>query len=101
MADDPKDDAPAIHIEFASIVGQFSRKGLVEMKVEKQIVLLTLDKAREIHGMLGGAIEAAITDELLVRFLIEKIHMSLETAVLVLRDFRIMRQGSPDTVYPH
>lgn len=96
MIDEPKPR----RVEFASIYGAKTKQGLVEMKVDDDSILLTKEKAREIRGLLDGAIEAAVTDELLMRFLIERIGMDERVAVHALRDFRIMRQGSPDTVYP-
>lgn len=96
-----KQDDEAVHIEVASIYGARTQQGLVELTVNGKAMQLTLTKAREIRGMLDGAIEAAVTDELLVRFLTgEKVGLSLAEAANALLDFREMRQGSRGAVYP-
>lgn len=61
---------------------------------------MDLDKAREVRGMLDGAIEAAVTDGLLMRFLTEKVGLDETRAGAALLDFREMRQGSRKVVYP-
>jgi hypothetical protein len=88
-------------IEFASIVSARDGEGKVEMMVNTETVQLDLAKAREVRGMLDGAIEAAVSDGLLRRFLIDRVGMTAETAARALVDFREMRQGSRSTVYPH
>lgn len=93
-----------IHIEWASIYGANSRQGLVELTVRQGETVITahfdLPKARDVLKNLTGAIEAALTDELLVRFLTEKIGLTLGQAARALLDFREMRQGSRSVVYP-
>ena len=73
---------------------------MVEIVVGSEQMQMDLDKAREVRGMLDGAIEAAISDELIHRFLIERVGMTPETAARALLDFREMRQGSKETVFP-
>lgn len=87
-------------VEIGTIVSATTRRGMVEFSLNGERTLWDVAKAREILGMLHGAVEAAITDELIVRFLMEKIGLPVDQAVLALRDFREMRQGSPFTVYP-
>ena len=87
-------------IEVASIYGVQTRQGLVELTWNGEKAQMTLDKAREIVGMLQGAIEAAITDQLLIQFLMEKIGLPLEAAGRALLDFREMRQGTRATARP-
>lgn len=89
-----------MNIEIASIYGALTRKGLVQLTIDGTETLIDLPKAREILDMLQGAIEAAVTDELLVRFLTERCELSFEAAAAALLDFREMRQGSRGTVYP-
>lgn len=49
-----------------TISSMFNTKheGIVELIVNKERMHLPIDKAREVYGMLGQAIEAAITDEI-------------------------------------
>lgn len=97
------------NIEVASIYGAKTKQGLVELIVQlhddpdaKPIkIQMDIPKAREVLGMLTGAIEAAVTDGLLVRFLTENVGLGEEAAARALLDFREMRQGSRKTVYPH
>jgi hypothetical protein len=89
-----------IRIEFASIYGHRTKQGLVEMRVGAEETQMDITKAKEVLGLLAGAIEAAISDGLLVRFLVEKIGLPEEAAARALLDFREMRQGSRETVYP-
>jgi hypothetical protein len=65
-----------------------------------ELTQMDLDKAREVVAMLQGAIEAAISDELMFKFLTEKVGLDPEKASAALLDFREMRQGSRSTVYP-
>lgn len=88
------------HIEVGSIYGLKTRQGLVELTVDGATTQMDIPKAREVLEMLHGAIEAAISDELLVRFLSEKVGLTVEKAAAALLDFREMRQGSRTTVYP-
>jgi hypothetical protein len=93
-----------MNLEFASIVSGSRLVAMVEITVRVGDVTLKevmpLDKAREIRGLLDGVIEAAISDELLVRFLTTNVGLSIELATAALRDFRVMRQGSAEVVYP-
>lgn len=99
VADD--DAGQANTIETASILSQRTGRGMVQLQVNGQMVQLEIEKAREVLAMLSGAIEAAISDELLFRFLTERLDIDRERASSVLMDFREMRQGSRDTVFPH
>jgi hypothetical protein len=95
------DTTPDIHIEVASIFGAISRRGLVELRVGDVRTLMDVAKAREVTAMLVQATEAAISDELLVRFLMEKVGVDLERAGAALLDFRELRQGSRNVVWPN
>jgi len=96
-ADDPPE---ATGLEVASILSQRTKQGLVEMTLGREKVQMDLDKAREVLGFLHGAIEAAVTDQMLFAFLTEKVGLTPDSASAALLDFREMRQGSRDTVYP-
>ena len=87
-------------LEIASIYGATTKKGLVEIQLNEQRMQVDLPKAREILGMLSGAIEAAVTDELLMKFLTTRIGLPEEAAGRALLDFRELRQGSRKAVYP-
>jgi hypothetical protein len=89
-----------VAITVASLVSRRDGRGRVELQLNGEIVQLDLDKAREVVGMLQGAIEAAISDQLIVQFLTEKIGIDAERANAALIDFREMRQGSRDRVHP-
>jgi hypothetical protein len=88
------------HIEFASILSARTKEGQVEMVLNGHKTQMTLPKAREVLGLLSGAIEAAVSDQLLFQFLTTRVALSEEAAARALMDFRDMRQGSRDTVWP-
>ncbi|HEV8208519.1 MAG TPA: hypothetical protein VGP77_00295 [Vicinamibacterales bacterium] len=80
-----------------SIFGASERRGLVEIQLGDTRVQVPIGKAREIRDMLTDVIEAAISDELLMRFLQERIRLSLEASGAALLEFREMRQGTRGT----
>jgi hypothetical protein len=89
-----------VHIEFASILSARTKQGAVEMVINGEMTQMELPKAREVLGMLSGAIEAAVSDQLLFQFLTTKIGLPEAAAARALLDFREMRQGSRESVYP-
>jgi hypothetical protein len=97
------------NIELASIYGAQTQRGLVEMLIRivgddnaKPIkIQMDIAKAKHVADMLVTAIEAAISDELLVRFLTRKVGLHPDAAAAALLDFREMRQGSRETVNPN
>ncbi len=88
------------HIEIGSIYGMKTHQGLVELTLDGKKIQMDIRKAREVCEMLHEAIEAAISDGLLVHFLTTKAGLSELCAAAALADFREMRQGSKGTVYP-
>ena len=88
------------HIEIASILSHRTKEGMVELVVNGEKTQMDLGKAREVRGMLDGAIEAAVSDGLLFAFLTTKVGLSENAAAAALLDFRELRQGSRSTVYP-
>jgi hypothetical protein len=50
--------------------------------------------------MLQAALEAAVSDTLLFAFLTTKVGLAPEQAAAALLDFRELRQGSRETVWP-
>jgi hypothetical protein len=91
--------ADVIDVQVASIYGAKTQQGLVELTINGEKLQMDLPKAREIVGMLQGAIEAAISDELMYKFLL-KLGLNDNQAGAALIDFRELRQGSRGVVYP-
>lgn len=87
-------------VEIATILSHRTKKGMVEFTLNGEKTQWDLGKAREIHGMLSQAIEAAVSDTLIYEFLTAKVGLSDEKASMALLDFRELRQGSRETVYP-
>ncbi len=87
-------------IEIASILSSRTKQGMVEFTLNGEKTQMDLDKAREVVGMLQGAIEAAVSDTLIYKFFTEKVGFSDEKASMVLLDFRELRQGSRSKVFP-
>ena len=87
-------------LEIASIVSQRTKEGMVELTLNGEKTQMDLAKAREVLGMLSGAIEAAVSDQLLFAFLTSRIGLPTDAAARALLDFRELRQGSRVTVYP-
>lgn len=88
-------DQGTTKLEISSIFGARTRQGLVQFTYgDKLDILLDVRKAKTVHRMLGEAIEAAISDELIVKFFMEKRGLSLEDAAKLLLEFRELRQGS-------
>ena len=99
-----------INIEIASILSHRTEQGMIEWKIQEMNedgfpateikTQWDIRKAREIRDMLSEAIEAAISDTIIFKFMHEKIGLDKDRAALTLVDFRELRQGSKDTVYP-
>jgi hypothetical protein len=99
---DQRAKASAEHgtVEVGTLISSRTKEGMVELVVNGQTMQMTLPKAREVRGMLDGAIEAAVSDQLLYQFLMQRIGLSDDAAGRALLDFREMRQGSRKTVFP-
>ena len=87
-------------IEIATILSHRTKEGVVELTLNGEKTQMDLAKAREVRGMLDGAIEAAVSDTLIFRFLTLRVKLSEEKAAAALLDFRELRQGSRSTVFP-
>ena len=87
-------------VEIASILSHRTKQGMVEFQLNDEKTQWDLPKAREILAMLSGAIEAAVSDQLMYEFLIQRVGLDEDRASRALLDFREMRQGSRETVYP-
>src|SRR5262245_11848885 len=94
------DEQTPIRNEIASILSARTKEGMIEFQINDQKVQMDLPKAREVRGMLDGAIEAAVSDTLIFKFLTSKIGLPEAAAARALLDFRELRQGSKGTVYP-
>lgn len=88
-------------ITVSTLLSSRTKQGRIDFTLNGELTQMDLDKAREVVGMLQGAIEAAISDELMYRFLTEKIGLEPERASAALIDFRELRQGTRDTSYPN
>jgi hypothetical protein len=92
---------PLQNLELHSIYGAKQQKGLVQLLLNGEVISTwDIPKAREIARMLQECIEAAITDEMLVNFFKTKLNMDDERCALLLRDFRLLRQGQLEAVNP-
>lgn len=87
-------------IAVSTLLSSRTKEGRVEIAMNGELTQMDLAKAREVVQMLQGAIEAAVSDQLLYAFLTEKIGLSNEQASAALLDFRELRQGSREIVYP-
>lgn len=87
-------------IEIGTILSHRTKQGMVELTLNGEKTQMDLDKAREVRGMLDGAIEAAVSDGLIYAFLTQKIGLGDHAASSALLDFRELRQGSRSTVFP-
>lgn len=90
---------PNTTIEIATILSHRTKEGMVELTINGEKTQLDLAKAREVRGMLDGAIEAAVSDTLIFRFLTTKVGLSEEKAAAALLDFRELRQGTRSAVF--
>jgi hypothetical protein len=90
-----------IHLEIASILSSRTKEGMVEIQINDEKVQMDIAKAKEVCGMLHGAIEAAISDQMIYTFFVEKVQFTDEEASRALLDFREIRQGHKGTVYPN
>jgi hypothetical protein len=88
------------HIEVGSLLSSATKEGRVELVLNGEITQMDLGKAREVVGMLNGAIEAAVTDQMLFQFLTRRVGLDAQAAAQALLDFREIRQGSRTVSHP-
>ena len=91
---------PGVGITVSTLVSRRDGQGKVELQLNGELTQMDLDKSREVVGMLQQAIEAAVSDQLIVQFLTQKIGLDADKANAALVDFREMRQGSRERVHP-
>ena len=90
------DETRIDNLAFSTILSQRTKMGMIEFSLNNEMSQWDLDKARQVHRMLGEAIEAAVSDTLIYQFFVEKVGMDPDKAAAVLLDFRDLRQGSRD-----
>lgn len=90
------DEVRSDNVGFSTLVSSRDKMGKIEFSFNNEMSQWDLDKAREIHRMLGEAIEAAVSDTLIYQFFTERFGLDDEKAGQVLLDFRTLRQGSKD-----
>ena len=94
-----------VRIEWASLVASRTKTGAVEMTLRRPgeppyVLQMDLDAARSVAANLAGAIEAAISDQIVYTLLTERIGLEPASAGRLLLELREIRQGSRGTVYP-
>jgi hypothetical protein len=95
------DELRSDNIAFSTIISGRTKRGMIEFSLNSEMSQWDLDKAREIHQMLGQAIEAAVSDTIVYRFLTEKLGLTDDQASHGLLEFRELRQGSKEFVRPN
>lgn len=88
------------NLEIGTLLSAETGEARIELAIDERTTQMDVRKAREILAMLSGAIEAAVSDQLIFVFLTTKVGLEREQAARALVDFREIRQGSRSTVYP-
>lgn len=105
MANEQKLKDEMTEIELATILSSRTSEGMVEFTITQgNTVIKTqwdISKAKVIRNMLLEAIEAAISDTLIFKFMRDVVGMSDEKAAMVVYDFRELRQGTKEAVNPN
>lgn len=91
---------PHTDITVSTLLSSRDHTGRIDFAMNGELTQMDLDKARHVVKMLSEAIEAAISDEFVYKFLTERVGLEPEKAGAALLDFREMRQGSRDIVNP-
>ena len=94
------DEPNPIKCEVKTLVAAASGEARVELMFGDFKIQLSVGSAKEVVQLLHEGIEAAISDELIFKFFTTRMNLPREQAVMVLRDFRVLRQGTEDTVFP-
>jgi hypothetical protein len=87
-------------VTVSSSFGSDTRRGSVELTMNDQLSQMPPAKAREIGIMLLEAAEAAMSDEIFVTLLTERLGLERDAAARVLIDLREIRQGTRGTSWP-
>lgn len=62
----------ACHLTVSALLSSATKEGRIELSLNGEVTQMDLDKARHIVTMLQSAIEAAISDQLIYRFLVHR-----------------------------
>jgi len=87
-------------LSIGTILSNRTKEGMVELTIGGEKSQFDISKAKEIRDMLSEAIEAAISDTLIYKFLTEKVKLPPEKAGMLLLDFRELRQGTRGITFP-
>jgi hypothetical protein len=80
-----------------SIFGAQTRKGLVGITIgDREPVYMSPEEARSVAADILQAATAAETDEVLMRWLAERLGLDDQQGIQVLRDLRKMREERPE-----
>ena len=96
-----KGDPPGTNIEVSTLLSSKDQTGRIDFALNGELTQMDLDKARLIVRILNEAIEAAVSDEMFYKFMVERIGMKPNQALAALVDFREIRQGSRESVNPN
>jgi uncharacterized protein involved in outer membrane biogenesis len=80
-------------ITVSSMWGGKTQQPIVTVVLKDVMVQLSINEARDLAANLTGAVEAAISDGLIIRFLTEKVGLDNFKAVVLLKEFRQIRDG--------
>jgi hypothetical protein len=87
-------------ISVSSGYGQASQRGFVDLTLNETRSQMDPAKAREVGLMLIEAAEAAVSDEIVMALLRDKIGLDADRVAYVLLDLREIRQGTRGTSWP-
>lgn len=97
----PKEERVKNHtLSIGTILSNRTKEGMVEFQIDDHKMQWDIPKAKEIYGMLGGAIEAAVSDTLIWKFFTDEFGLDEDRAAMILAKFREIRQGTRGTVFP-
>ena len=72
--------ATGTDITVSTLLSSRTQEGRIDFSLNGELTQMDLPKAREVVGMLQGAIEAAVSDELLYKFLTTKVGLEPDKA---------------------
>lgn len=88
------------YLEINVILSNRTKQGKIQLFIDKEeITQWDIPKAKEIHKMLGEAIEAAVSDTFIWHFMTKIVGADESHAAKILLEFRKFRQGSKETVF--
>lgn len=69
-------------VEVGTLLSHRTGQGRVEIAIGAEVAQWDIGDAKKVHAMLGEAIEAAISDELIFKFLTEKVGIAPENPTI-------------------